>query len=202
MKFSVLFINDLCKKFYFRNGDTTTFIYLQRTLDIEMGKCEAMRRYSDQVDIIWMEGYVPDLESLNFIDKEKVVICWYYREIHPSSLEILKSFQNFLFTHCVRNADEYVTSEAKSQYVHKDKNFPEDWSRKDYYKLFGSTVSRKPMNFDQLENSARLYSYNYISRDESIKTPLEEAIKNGSSIEVIKEIVSKTKNVNEQISPL
>ena len=57
-----------------KNGNETELTYIFETRDFEMGTNEKLKKFSDDVDMIWICGFLPATVSFKHIDLSKVAI--------------------------------------------------------------------------------------------------------------------------------
>ena len=172
-------------------------VYLQQTIDIEFGTIESFKMFSEKVDIIWFCGFDPCEESLNYVDKEKVIVC----AISNSKGAILNQFQGLYYFHHLYAADSFLRYENKHRRK-KDTNYPKDFSNEEFCKLLSFLVSSEPLSYEQWEKQETLYKLNdhrYAKLVDLVdKTPFQIALMKGDKISV-QELLHNDIDLNEQV---
>ena len=150
---------------------------MQQTIDIEFGTIESFKMFSEKVDILWWCGFDPCEESLNFVDKEKVVVN--ATNISNPKGVILNQFQGLYYFHHLYAADSFLRYEDKHRHK-KDTNYPKDFSNEDFCKLLSFLVSSEPLSYEQWEKRETLYNLNRHRKPNFFelmeKTPFQKAL--------------------------
>lgn len=124
-----------------KNGNFTELTYIFETRDFEMGTNEKLKKFSDDVDMIWICGFYPTAISFKHIDLSTITMA-----------SRLNEFPNLEYKECTRFYD--TNSIVNATRCNKDVTF-----------LLGSLFSKTSFNFEEVTTYDGLNYWNHQYRN-------------------------------------